>query len=172
DGEAMLRLASAVERMDRDLAAALLEEIALGRFASAVRRRAFERLAGRGQAAAAVSASLEKDLGTEDADILDFVLAQARSSGGPLLRTALDRIAAAVPARRKDLLGEKVALDRLQGNLADAAVTLQALVPLEEDSKARAALELGLGELFLRLPDAEAKARAAFEQALARDPGL
>jgi tetratricopeptide (TPR) repeat protein len=172
DGESMLRLASAVERMDRDLAAALLEEIALGRFVPAVRRRAFEKLAGRGQAAAAVSASLEKDLGAEDADILDFVLAQARFSGGPLLRTALDRVAAAVPARRKVLLGEKVALDRLQGNLADAATTLQALVPLEEDPKARAALELELGELLLRVPDSEAKARAAFEQALARDPGL
>src|SRR5204862_1815860 len=66
----------------------------------------------------------------------------------------------------------KVALDRLQGNLAEAGATLQALVSLEEEPKAKAALELELGELSLKLPDSEAKARAAFEQALAHDPGL
>jgi len=172
DGDAMLRLTSAVEPMDRDLATALLEEVALGRFNTPVRRRAFEKLAGRGQVASAVKGELEKDLGAEDAEIIDLVLAQARSVGGALLRGALDRIAFAVPARRKELLREKVSLDRLQGNLAEAVVSLQGLISEEEALPARAALELEMGELYLKTPSAEAKARPAFEQALAHDATL
>src|SRR6185369_13741165 len=78
----------------------------------------------------------------------------------------------AVPARRQALLREMVALDRLQGNLAEAGASLQALVSLEEAPKAKAELELELGELYLKLPGSESKARPTFEQALAHDPGL
>jgi tetratricopeptide (TPR) repeat protein len=168
DGQGLSRLAALLEGQDAGRAAALHEEIALGRYPPPLRRAAFERLFALDRGAEALDRALDGDLAGEDPGVLDLLLARAREAGGPAWRKALAAVAEAVPARRQELLRERVELDRGEGRTGEAAAALQELISLEEHLGRKSALELELGELWLSAGE-EGRARDAFELALAHD---
>jgi len=101
-------------------------------------------------------------------EVLLALLPHAETLSGALREALWSAVAHAVPARREAMLRLLAELRRDTGRLAEAAAALHELAQLEEDPRARAALHVERGELFLQLGDAAA-AQVAFERALVDD---
>ncbi len=174
DAAGLLKLAQLCEQSPgtRELAGVLFEELAVqgGAAVSAeVREAALRKRFEQGGAAELLPRLVEELSSATPAAVVELCLAQARQEGGLLKGAALARAVELLPARRGALLRELYEHQRAEGQPSAAAESLAKLAEAEQDAKARAALRVELGGLYLRELSDTPRAVETFERALADD---
>ena len=171
DAEGLLRLARLCERGARPLAASFFQEVAQGDFATPARVAALEALARLRPAAEVLERVLRALGGQAEKALVEAGLALCRALPGPERAPALALASEVWPSRRQALLAERLELARAQGSFAQVAELLAVLVALEQDAAARSALQLELGEVYLRELKDLPRAEEALQLALGQDQG-
>jgi len=166
----LIRIAELYDRIgERAGAERWYRQLALGQAPLEVRAEALDRLRQRGQAEKAITDALAALGESAPPEWTEHLVKLARQMGGSIHMQALDRAAVALPSRAKAFLREMFELEREEKKLEAAVDTLDRLLQLEDDLRARAALHVEMGEIYLRGLDQPLRAREAFELALTED---